>query len=154
MKVVTKAYGEIEVEDKQLVRFPRGLFGFEELRDFVILDSTQQPFYWLQSLERVEIAFVLIDPLFFRPDYNPDVDMVELDEIGIHEGDDALVFAIVTIPEDSRRMTANLQGPLIINRTTHEGRQSISVNPRWAVRHLIMDELSGGGAAGPTGGSC
>jgi len=141
MKVRTRAYGEIEVEDRQLVRFPRGLFGFEELRDFVILDATQPPFYWLQSVDRVEVAFVLIDPVFFRPDYSPGVDPAELEEIGIETPEDMLVFSIVTIPPSAQRMTANLQGPLILNRRTHEGRQSISLDPRWGVRHVIVDEM-------------
>ena len=57
-------------------------------------------------------------------------------------GEDRLVFAIVTIPENSSMMTANLQGPLILNRRTREGRQSISGNPRWGVRHVILDELA------------
>lgn len=142
MKVRTKAYGEIEIEDRQRVSFPRGLFGFEDLRDFVLLDATQQPFYWLQSVERVEVAFVLIDPKFFRPDYTPDVDPAELEEIGIAGSDDILVFSIVTIPQTAQRMTANLQGPLIMNRRTHVARQSISTNPRWGVRHGILDEMA------------
>ncbi len=142
MKVQTKAYGEIEIEDRQRIRFPRGLFGFEELHDFALFDATQQPFYWLQSLERVEVAFVLIEPGFFRPDYTADVDASELAEIGISDPDDVLVFSIVTIPPSAQRMTANLQGPLVLNRRTHEGRQCISTNPAWGVRHVILDELA------------
>ncbi len=142
MKVRTKAYGEIEIEDKQRVRFPRGLFGFEDLQDFVLLDATQQPFYWLQSVDRVEVAFVLMDPRFFRPDYTPDVDPAELEEIGIAGADDMLVFSIVTIPAADQRMTANLQGPLIVNRSTHVARQSISTNPRWGVRHGVLEEMA------------
>jgi flagellar assembly factor FliW len=53
-----------------------------------------------------------------------------------------LILAIVTVPGDSSRMTANLQGPLVINRRTHVGRQSISPDPRWAVRHVILEELA------------
>ena len=105
MKVQTKAYGEIEIEDRQRISFPRGLFGFEELHDFVLLDATQQPFYWLQSVERVEVAFVLIDPKFFRPDYTPEVDPLELEEIGIITADDMLVFSIVTIPPAAGRIS-------------------------------------------------
>ncbi len=142
MKVRTKPYGEIEIEEKQRIRFPRGLFGFESLREFAILDSTQQPFYWLQSLERVDVAFVLIDPHFFRPDYTPAVEPAEIEEIGISSPDDMLVFTIVTIPAAASRMTANLQGPLIINRRARIGRQSISTDPRWGVRHGIMEELA------------
>ena len=61
---------------------------------------------------------------------------------GSPRSEDALVFAIVTIPDDSRQMTANLQGPLILNRRTHAARQSISSNPRWGVRHVIVEELA------------
>jgi flagellar assembly factor FliW len=142
MRVRTKPYGEMEIAEQQVIGFPRGLFGFEELRAFALLDAAQPPFYWLQSLERPEIAFVLIDPRFFRPDYAPDVDPAELEEIGGLPGEDLLVFSIVTIPENSSQMTANLQGPVLVNRTARVGRQSISANPRWGVRHVILDELA------------
>jgi flagellar assembly factor FliW len=142
MKVTTKPYGEVEIEDRQRISFPRGLFGFEALRDFALLDAAQQPFYWLQSLERVDVAFVLIDPRFFRPDYTPDVDPAELEEIGIAGPESMLVFSIVTISQATARMTANLQGPLILNPTTRVARQSISLNSRWGVRHAILDELA------------
>jgi flagellar assembly factor FliW len=141
MRVVTKAYGEIDVDERQKITFPDGILGFEDLKEYVLLDASQPPFYWLQSLDRVEIAFVLIEPLVFRPDYSPDVEAEELAEIGIKAGEDMLVFAIVTIPEDSRRMTANLQGPVIINKKTRVARQSISLNPKWNVRHFILEEM-------------
>jgi flagellar assembly factor FliW len=147
MKVLTKAYGEIEIEERQRITFPRGLFGFEELHEFALLDATQPPFYWLQSVQRVEVAFVLIPPEFFRPDYAPDVDAAELAEIGITEPEDMLVFSIVTIPPSAQRMTANLQGPLILNRRTHVGRQCISPNPQWGIRHVIVEELAQARAA-------
>jgi flagellar assembly factor FliW len=142
MKVLSKPYGEIEVDERQKVRFPSGLFGFEALREFVLLDATQQPFYWLQSLEEPSVAFVLIDPLMFRPDYSPDAEPEEIAEIGVASPDDLLVLAIVTIPESQKGMTANLQGPLLINRRARLGRQSISTNPRWGTRHAILEELA------------
>jgi flagellar assembly factor FliW len=142
MIVRTKPYGEIDIEEKQRIAIPRGLFGFEDLHDFALFDARQEPFYWLQSLERVEVAFVLIDPHFFRPDYTPDVDPQELEEIGITNAEDMLVLTIVTIPASAARMTANLQGPIIVNLRTHVARQSISTNPQWGVRHAIMDEIA------------
>jgi flagellar assembly factor FliW len=148
MRVHTRPYGEIDVDERQMLRFPAGLFGFENLREFVLLDAAQQPFYWLQSLESPGVAFVLIDPLVFRPDYTPDVDPEELAEVGAESTEDLLVLAIVTFPGGEKGMTANLQGPLLLNRRTHTGRQAISANPRWGVRHSIVEEMSraGGGA--------
>jgi flagellar assembly factor FliW len=141
MRVDTKALGPIEVDERQRIGFPYGILGFEELKEYVLFDAPQPPFYWLQSVERVQTAFVLIEPKLFRPDYVPDVDAEELAEIGIGSEEDLLVFAIVTIPEDTRLMSANLQGPVILNRRTRVARQCISLNPAWGVRHLILEEM-------------
>ena len=91
MRVVTKPFGAIDVDDRQRIVFPDGILGFEDLKDYVLLDAAQPPFYWLQSLDRTEIAFVLIEPHVFRPDYDAEVDREELAEIGIAEGDDPIL---------------------------------------------------------------
>lgn len=142
MRIRTRPYGELDVDERQLVSLPWGLLGFEDLRDWALLDAAQPPFYWLQSLERPEIAFVLIDPLVFRPDYEPGADPAELAELQIASAQDRIVLVIVTVPEQSTRMTANLQGPLVFNRRTRVGRQVVSTDPRWGVRHVIADELA------------
>ncbi|MFP4178953.1 MAG: flagellar assembly protein FliW [Spirochaetaceae bacterium] len=144
MKVNTKPYGLIEVDDRQRITFPSGILGFENLKEYVLLDALQQPFYWLQSLDVQKIAFVLIEPTVFRPDYTPDVADTDLEAIGIDpsEMDKLLIFAIVTVPENYREMTANLQGPVIINRETHVGRQCVTLNQQWKTRHKIVEELS------------
>ncbi len=144
MEVKTKAYGLIEVDERQKIHFPAGILGFESLKDYVLLDASQQPFYWLQSLDMVEIAFVLINPVVFRPDYTPDVSTAELQEInlGTLDSENSLVFVIVTIPEDQSRMTANLQGPIIINRKERIARQCISTNSMWKTQHYILEELA------------
>jgi flagellar assembly factor FliW len=152
MHVNTRPYGPLEVDERQKLHFPFGILGFEHLTEFVLLDATQQPFYWLQSLQDPQIAFVLISPDIFRPDYDPGVPAHELVEIGVNEGDDYLVLAIVTIPEDQERMTANLQGPIVINPRARIGRQSVSMDPRWGVRHVIRDEIArASGSASPAG---
>jgi len=142
MLVQTKPYGKIEVDERQKIFFPFGILGFENLKNYVLMDAKQQPFYWLQSLDVLEIAFVLINPFVFRPDYSLDIPDEELIEIKIEGKDDILVFAIVTIPENQSKMTANLQGPIIINRRLKIGRQAISTNSKWKIRHQILEELS------------
>ncbi len=142
MKVATKPYGAIEVDSRQKISFPYGILGFENLKSYLLLDAVQQPFYWLQSLDVVEVAFVLINPHIFRPDYSLDVPREELEEIGIESEGDILDFAIVTIPDNPADMTANLQGPIIINKVSRIGRQSIANDDKWQVRHLIMQDLA------------
>jgi flagellar assembly factor FliW len=142
VKVSTKPYGVIEVDERQRIKFPVGLFGFESCRDFVILDADRQPFYWLQSLEVQELAFILVNPFLFRPDYELDISDNELKDIEISSPDKALVFSIVTIPADGGPMTANLQGPLVINRELRIGRQAVLADSRWKTKHNIVEELA------------
>jgi flagellar assembly factor FliW len=142
VKVATKAYGLIDVDERQKINFPQGLFGFEGFKDFVLLDAERQPFYWLQSLEAEGVAFILVNPFLFRPDYEVNIGNEELAEIGVTEPGKALIFAIVTIPPDGGPMTANLQGPLVINRDTRSGRQAILADARWKTKHDVMAELA------------
>lgn len=142
MTVNTKAYGTIQVDERQRIAFSAGLFGFEGLHDYVLLDSEKQPYYWLQSTESVDTAFVLIDPFLFRPDYEMDINDDELAEIGVTSPENALFFTIVTIPQDGSPMTANLQGPIIINREKRLAKQVVLSDPRWHTKHDIQRELA------------
>ncbi|MDR1216807.1 MAG: flagellar assembly protein FliW [Treponema sp.] len=136
MEILTKVYGPVEIDEKQKIVFPEGLYGFENIKDFALIAAEQTPFFYLQSITNKDVAFILIDPFLFCPEYEPDVDNDELAAIGIHDPQDALVFAIITIRPDSN-MTANLQGPLIVNRKNRLGRQAILSDPRWEIQHEI-----------------
>ncbi|MDR2738564.1 MAG: flagellar assembly protein FliW [Treponema sp.] len=142
MKVATKAYGLIEVDERQRISFPLGLLGFEPIKEYILLDAERQPFYWLQSLDVEQIAFILINPFLFRPDYELDINDEELQDIGLSGPEKALIFSVVTIPPGGNPMTANLQGPLIINRETRRGKQAVLTDPRWKTKHDIISELA------------
>ena len=146
MRIDSRPYGQVEISERQVIRFPIGIFGFEQLHEYALLDSVQPPFYWLQSLEDASIAFVTINPYVLRPDYVLDVPKDDLEAIEYDNDEDVLVFAIVTIPEDETKMSANLQGPIIINRVRQLGRQAISLNENWRTKHYIIEELAGAGS--------
>ncbi len=144
MTVDTKAYGPMEIDKRQLVTFPLGLYGFEGMYEYVLMDARQPPFYWLQSLDVRDLAFVLMDPSIIRPNYNPCLDLTDIESLQLDGPNDSrlLNFVIVTIPEDRKNMTANLQGPIIINRENRKGRQCISLDDGLRVRHNIIEEIA------------
>jgi flagellar assembly factor FliW len=139
--VETKAFGLIEIDERQRITFPQGLFGFEIYKEYALLDAEQEPFFWLQSIDAEHIAFVLINPFLFRSDYEMNIENEELLPIGITDPGKAVIFSIVTIPADSSPMTANLQGPLVINRENRLGLQAILTDSRWKTKHDIMAEF-------------
>jgi flagellar assembly factor FliW len=141
LEIDTKPFGKMEIDERQILEFPFGLLGFEEFRRFALIEeSAEVVFKWLQSLEEKNLAFILIQPELFQPNYRPLIGRSELETIGLESTDEALVMVIVSIPgDDPQKMTANLQGPILINRVKKLGRQFISRDETHPVRKQILD---------------
>ncbi len=141
MQIETKMMGNVSVENDRIIKIPLGLFGFEEYTDFALLDSEYPPFIWLQSLQDKNLAFLLIDPFEIIPDYEADIDDKELSRIGIKDPVDVMVMTIVTVPSDGSPITANFQGPLIINKKNHQCMQAILDNSKWTTKQNIVEAI-------------
>jgi flagellar assembly factor FliW len=116
-----------EVKDESLLVFPSGILGFPEWTRYVLLDhDTDAPFKWLQCMERPELAFVVLDPVFFKADYQIQIPLDALIEIQKQDSDEVSVVAILTIPShDPSGVTANLRGPLVMNHRTRLCKQLV-----------------------------
>lgn len=144
MEVMSKASGVVSVDEKHIFTVPHGLFGFEDYHTYAMIEAEQKPFIWFQSVEDKNLAFLLIDPFLFCKDYELDIDDESLHSIGIASPSDVLVMAIVTVPSDGSPITANLQGPLIFNKTNNQCIQVISSDSRWLTKHDILAEAKRG----------
>jgi flagellar assembly factor FliW len=127
MKIMTNRFGEIEFKDEVMLTFTSGIIGFPNATRYLVLDHDRDvPFKWLQAVDEGDLAFVIMDPALFKPDYRMTVEPDELVELGVAEGDELITFVILTIPSaDPRRITANLQGPVVVNRRTRLAKQII-----------------------------
>ena len=141
-KVKTTRFGEIEVDEKETIELPHGLIGFPELKRFILLDHDKNsPFKWLQSLEDSGIAFVLINPLLFKPDYSIEVTQAEVSDLSLDKEEDAVICTIITMPSNPKNMTANLKAPLIFNLKNRTGKQVILNTSDYTTRHNILEEM-------------
>ncbi|AXR60024.1 flagellar assembly protein FliW [Leptospira mayottensis] len=140
IEIQTKPFGKIQISEKQILSFPEGLLGFEDYKKFALIEEEEESvFKWLQSVEEVDLAFVVIPPSLFKKKYKPLIPEQELQGIGITEIEDGLMLVIVTVPgEDPALMTANMQGPILINKETLLGKQFISRNESHSVREKIL----------------
>ena len=143
IKIKTRPFGEIEINEHQIIDFPDGILGFDDVRKFVLLDAHDEnsPLKWLQAYEEPDLAFVIIRPVDFMREYELVVSMNDIEGVGADTAENLIVFAIVTIPSNPSEMTANLQGPIIINPEKRLGRQAISLSDRYNVRHKILEEM-------------
>jgi flagellar assembly factor FliW len=137
MIVQTTRFGTLEIDDSRIIDFPNGLLGFSSYRRFALLQPDDQSvFFWLQSLEAPDLAFVVTDPGLWVPDYAAQLRPEHSAELGLDDASDAQVLVIVNRRDDS--LTANLQGPLLVNVVTCRGVQVVMAERRWNVRHELM----------------
>ncbi|MBI3394371.1 MAG: flagellar assembly protein FliW [Spirochaetia bacterium] len=144
--LATKALGKVEVAPGAIIDFPEGLIGFRDFTSFALLnDRDESPFLWLQSTRESSLAFIVVDPsVFVKGGYQPNVSQSDLDILGVPAVSSCDVYSIVTIPQtEPEKMTANLQGPILINRQKRLGRQVISMDDRHIVRARILQEMDG-----------
>ena len=143
--LTTKALGQVEIAPDDIVRFPEGLFGFPDVHEFIVLkENDDSPFSWLQSTKDPQLAFVLIVPELFLTDYRPQLAPGDLDIFETERIEDCVTYLIVTIPENQpEKMTANLQGPVLIHNERKVGRQVISHHSKHFVRVPILEQLEG-----------
>ena len=145
MKITTRVFGEIEIDDSKIISFPSGIIGFPEMTDFALVYDEEKgkdtPIRWLQSLQEVEFAMPVMDPLLVAADYNPEVEDDHLSPLGVMNAEDVLVLVTVTVPKDLTKMSVNLQAPIVINADSKKAAQII-VNPeQYPVKYCIYDIL-------------
>ena len=137
MVIQTSRFGAIEVDAERMIEFPRGILGFPQYQNYILIQpDTDSTFYWLQSCEAADLAFVVTDPLLFVPDYTVPIREESRVELGITDIADAQVLVIVNKVNDT--LTANLQGPLVIHAITRKAAQVVISEKKYQTRQPIM----------------
>ncbi|RYL95811.1 flagellar assembly protein FliW [Sporolactobacillus sp. THM7-4] len=139
MKTETKYYGELEIEDKDILSFPNGLPGFLDERRF-ILQPFGEAFFILQSVDEPETAFIVTSPFLFFEKYSVDLPDHFVKQLRIRSEEDVSVWVIVSIQRPFPESTVNLRAPIIINRRERIGKQYIPDHSRYGLRHRLMSE--------------
>src|SRR5580658_200903 len=110
MQIQTSRFGSITIVPEDVLNFPEGLLGFNELRQFVLLDDpSDEIFAWLQSCEEPNIAFPLLEPELFAPNYTVQLTKHDLEILQLESSRGTRTFSIITIPADPTQMTANVK---------------------------------------------
>lgn len=140
IKVATTRFGEIEVDETQVIDFPQGLVGLPQLRRFVLIDG-KGPFKWMQSLDDSDATFVVIDSDEVVSGYEMHPSSEDMAVVtGPEEPAPLCALLIVTVPRDRPEgMTANLMAPVIVNMERRLAVQAV-LPDRYPVRYPILTE--------------
>jgi flagellar assembly factor FliW len=139
MLVQTTRFGELNVQDNQIVYFEKGLPGFPEEKRYIMIELQEyRPFLFMQSIEDPNLMFILVDPYVYFAEY-PTADVIAMEaEWSTEEKERLLVRVIATIRENGN-VTVNLVAPILIHTRLNRGEQVILQTVRgFTTRHLLV----------------
>ncbi|TQR17375.1 flagellar assembly protein FliW [Psychrobacillus vulpis] len=138
MNIQTKFFGEIEIQNEQIWSFPKGLPGFEEEKEFVLLPITDSPiFSVLQSVNVRDIALIVANPYNLVEDYSYDIDEPTIEVLDIKNVEEIFVLGVLSLKDPFETSTINLQAPIIFNSSTKKAKQMIINENKFSLRHVI-----------------
>ena len=140
-QIDTKLFGTISYTEKEILNFPRGLVGLENLKTFLLLSFEEyEPLKFLQSTDKTIFSFTLINPYVLKSDYEIKLEESDYSDISLKEGGGILVYVILTIPEDPSKITANFLAPIVVNPESMKAKQLVLVNSDYSATVPIKIE--------------
>ncbi|PUB08440.1 flagellar assembly protein FliW [Paenisporosarcina sp. OV554] len=141
MKIQTTRFGELEIADSSVITFNKGIPGFEESKKYVLIpadDKDDTPFFFLQSIDKEEVNFFLVDPFSFFKEYDIKLEEQMVERLELESPTDAIVLTTVTAKGEIKDATTNLKAPLIINNTKQLGMQVVLDNRDYLIKQPLF----------------
>ncbi|MGI2328496.1 flagellar assembly protein FliW [Planococcus sp. YIM B11945] len=141
MKIQTERFGELELPENRVITFAKGIPGFEDYKEYVLLpadETGETPFFFLQSTEHAEVSFFLVDPFSFFEDYDVKLADQQVERLALEDPSDAIVLTTVTVKGEMKDATTNLKAPLVINNAQQLGMQIVLDNKTYQIKQPLF----------------
>jgi len=136
MRIVSDRFGEIDLDGRDVIEFPRGLVGLRQERRFILLRKTpDSPVGWLQSITTPALSMPVVSVDALAADI-PLADMIDaVAQSGLNADiDECAVMAVLCAPGATTAATVNLLAPIVVNATTRQGAQVILERTRFCTQ--------------------
>lgn len=141
MDIQSTRFGTLVVDDERVIEFPDGLLGFPEHKRFALIQTGEENyFFWLQSADEPNLAFVVADPAIFFKGYEvPLREETRHDlRLGEEEGAEKFLQVFVICNKVGDWLTGNLLGPLVVNSQNRVGQQVVLTEKKWTTRQPLI----------------
>jgi flagellar assembly factor FliW len=149
MQIATRRYGQletVEVTASQVFDFTPGPVGFEQHTRFALIPEGDSPIEWLQSLDDPAVAFAVVEPFLFLPEYAFEIADADATALGLQQPGDAAVRCVLTVREQVSAISANLMAPIVLNPRARTGRQVVLQDSGWPLRFPVLERIEALGA--------
>lgn len=141
MKLISKIHGEIEYEENEVLTFNKGIPGYVSLKRFILTNlKDYKPFKLFHSIEDDEIGMIVVSPYEFYENYEVKLKDDTIDNLGIKSPKEVMIITTVTLNSDPKKITTNLQGPIVINTVNNKGEQIIIDSLKYKIKEPLIKE--------------
>ncbi len=137
MQVRSSRFGTFEVDESRALVFAQGLLGFPNSSTYVVVEVEDSPYFWLQSVDEDDVAFLATSPFLFFPGYDLVLGDEEQRSLGVDDPEQVEVLTLLTVHragEQPESITANLLGPIVVNIESRKALQLVLDNPDYTTR--------------------
>lgn len=141
MNIIKNELGEIEIDNNNVIKFVRSIFGFENYEKFIVLsDNPTDDIMYLQSIEDEKLHFVIVEPSAVLPNFAPELSEDDLNELQINRKDinELKYMLVAVVPQDVEKSVVNLKSPIVINPRNNLALQAILLNSDYPVRYPLF----------------
>jgi flagellar assembly factor FliW len=137
MEIESTRFGRLNVDDERVINFPKGLLGFPNHTRFALIQTGEENyFFWLQSVDEPNLAFVVTDPSIFFKDYEVPIREETQADLELANIDHAQVFVICNKVDEW--LTGNLLGPIVVNAQNRQAQQVVLTEKKWTTRQPLL----------------
>jgi flagellar assembly factor FliW len=140
LKIETKYFGTLEIQQDDIVQFEHGIPGFPEEKQFIFLPLEETEFIVMQSIQTPQLAFVTSSPFTFYKEYEIKLTDAVLEQLEIESESDVVVLLILNVQNPFLNSTANLVAPIIFNSRKKLGKQVILENTPYKTKHSLFEK--------------
>src|SRR4051812_30964455 len=141
IEIQSTRFGTLVVDEERIINFPNGLLGFPDHKRFALIQTGEENyFFWLQSVDEPNLAFVVADPAIFFKGYEVplrDETRQEL-RLGDEEGAERVLQVFVICNKVGEWLTGNLLGPLVVNAGNRLAQQVVLTEKKWTTRQPLL----------------
>ena len=145
-KRLTTSVGELEYTHEDIFSFKNGIYGFGNLKDFIITflpyEYIPEMYRYLQSTEEPNLALIIMN-IVLNSNGSSIVDPKDLEPHLLARNlklEDVAIFLVTSIhnEEGKQRVSVNTKAPIILAPGRQEGWQIILDSVTYQVKHYLV----------------
>ncbi len=123
MQTIHSEFGDLQINEQDIIHFNEGLYGFEDVKDYVLI-SHDEPgvIMTMQPVDGQIPQFVVLDPYAITHDFAPVLSHADMKLFKNTKVNDLKFLVIAVVKENYLETVVNLKSPIVINPQTRIAR--------------------------------